>query len=91
MWVDTVLRPGSDVECVQGKHNAPSSSNAFAAEEDSRRSWTEHFLYLVTLARKNGLNEQFIVENIVKYAAPKLQLALLARYNPHRQDYLQHA
>ena len=36
-------------------------------------------------------NEQLFVENIVKYAAPDLKIALMVRYNLHRQDYMQHS
>jgi len=32
-----------------------------------------------------------VLDSVVKYSCPELRDVLLARYNPHRQDYLKQA
>ncbi|KAJ0392444.1 hypothetical protein ATCC90586_011206 [Pythium insidiosum] len=63
----------------------------FASEKDKSRSWNQHLLYLIALCRESGSHERLVVENIVKYAAPHMKIALMVRYQPHRTDYLTHA
>ena len=40
---------------------------------------------------KNESHERRVVENIVKYAAPHLKIAMMVQYQPSRTDYLNHA
>ena len=59
----------------------------FTAKKESKRSWPEHYLYLVVVSDA----EQQVLDNIVRYAASELSTILMAKYQTHRIDYLVHA
>nr|CCA20947.1 conserved hypothetical protein [Albugo laibachii Nc14] len=62
----------------------------FASEKDKSRSWNQHLLYLIALCQESESHERLVVENIVKYAAPHLKIAMMVRYQPSCTDYLTH-
>ena len=63
----------------------------FLAPKDPKRSWAEHYMYLVAVSEAAGGKDDMVVENIVKYASPSLRSVLMSRYNPRRFDFLAHA
>uniref|UniRef100_M4BE92 RxLR effector candidate protein n=1 Tax=Hyaloperonospora arabidopsidis (strain Emoy2) TaxID=559515 RepID=M4BE92_HYAAE len=62
----------------------------FASEMDTSRSWNQHHFYLIALCQERESHERLVVENIVKYAAPHLKIAMMVRYQPSRMHYLTH-
>ncbi|CAI5725772.1 unnamed protein product [Peronospora destructor] len=63
----------------------------FTTKKDDKRSWSEHYLYLVAVSDAAGGAEQQVLDNIVRYASPELSTILMAKYETHRVDYLVHA
>uniref|UniRef100_A0AAV1TSE8 Uncharacterized protein n=1 Tax=Peronospora matthiolae TaxID=2874970 RepID=A0AAV1TSE8_9STRA len=63
----------------------------FASEKEKSRSWNQHLSYLIALCQESESHERLVVENIVKYTAPHLKIAMMVRYQPSRTDYLTHA
>ncbi|CAI5747548.1 unnamed protein product [Peronospora destructor] len=63
----------------------------YGAKKDSSRSWTEHLLYLTALMHSSETSEKLVLESVVKYAAPRMKVAIMGRYDPGRADYLHHA
>lgn len=59
--------------------------------KDTKRSWKEHYLYLIAVSEAIGGAPDLVLENIVTHAAPHLGQALMGKYQPRRTDYLQHA
>ena len=59
--------------------------------KDPRRSWPEHLLYLVAVAKAGNLSEDMVLESVVLNASHELKTALMAKYDAKRQDYLRHA
>ncbi|KAE9174481.1 hypothetical protein PF004_g26649 [Phytophthora fragariae] len=64
----------------------------FTAPKDAKRSWPEHYMYLVTISEATGSSADYLVlNNIVQYASPQLRTVLMAKVDQSRTDYLQHA
>ena len=63
----------------------------FTTKKENKRSWPEHYLYLVDISDAAGGVEQQVLDNIVRYASPELSTILMAKYDTHRMDYLVHA
>lgn len=49
----------------------------FLSEKDKSRLCNKHLLYLIALCQKSESHEQLVVENILKYAAPHLKIAMM--------------
>ena len=62
----------------------------FTTKKDVKRSWSEHYLYLVAFSDAVGDAEQQVLDNIVRYASPDLSTILMAKYETHRVNYLEH-
>ena len=63
----------------------------FTTKKENKRSWPEHYLYLVTVSDAAGGAEQQVLDSIVRYASPELSTILMAKYDTHHMDYLVHA
>ncbi|GMF42895.1 unnamed protein product [Phytophthora fragariaefolia] len=62
------------------------------APKDAKRSWPEHYMYLVAISEATGSSADYLVlNNIVQYASPHLRTVLMAKVDQSRTDYLQHA
>ena len=59
------------------------------APKSSKRSWTEHYLYLVAVSEAGADN--LVQDNIVHYADPSMRVSMLARLDLTRIDYLRQA
>ena len=60
----------------------------FTAPKSAKRSWTEHYLYLVAVSEACGGADNLVQDNIVHYADPAMRVSMLARLNLMRTDYL---
>ena len=68
------------------------SMNILTARKYPKRSWPEHFLYLVAVYDTcGGGAEAQVLDNIVHYASSDLRTVLMARYNNGRYDHLRQA
>ena len=67
------------------------SMKIFTAPESSKRSWTEHYLYLVAVSETRGGADNLVQDDIVHYADPSMRVSMLARLNLARIDYLRQA
>ena len=67
------------------------SIKIFTAPKSSKRSWTEHYLYLVAVSKACGGADNLVQDNIVDYADPNMRVSMLARLNLTRIDYLRQA
>ncbi|TDH70796.1 hypothetical protein CCR75_001146 [Bremia lactucae] len=67
------------------------ASALFTEAKITSRTWPQHLLYLMHLARVSDSSERLIVNNIVKYAAPHLKHMLMIRFNSNRFDYIAHS
>ena len=67
------------------------SMQIFTAPKSSKRSWTEHYLYLVAVSEACGGADNLVQDNIVHYADPSMRVSMLARLNLTRIDYLRQA
>ena len=63
----------------------------FTITKENKRSWPEHYLFLVAVSDAAGGAEQQVLYNIVRYASPELSTILMAKYDTHRMDYMVHA
>nr|CCA26408.1 conserved hypothetical protein [Albugo laibachii Nc14] len=64
----------------------------FTKPKDQKKSWTEHFLYLVAVAEVSGGDAEYMVlQNIVQYASEDMRVVLMAKVDAHRTNYLQQA
>eukprot|EP00644_Phytophthora_capsici_P019004 jgi/Phyca11/133376/e_gw1.431.5.1 len=62
----------------------------FTMPKDPRRSWPEHYMYLVAVSEASGNSAEYLVlNNIVQYASADLRTVLMV--DGTRMDYLQHA
>ena len=64
------------------------SMKLFTAPKSAKRSWTEHYLYLVAVSEACGGADNLVQDNIVHYADPAMRVSMLARLNLMRTDYL---
>jgi hypothetical protein len=67
------------------------SMKMFTAPKSAKRSWTEHYLYLVAVSEACGGVENLMLDNIVHYAEPGMRVSMLLRLNLSRTDYLRQA
>lgn len=67
------------------------SMKIFTAPKNPKRSWTEHYLYLVAVSEACGGADNLVQDNIVHYADPSMRVSMLARLNLTRIDYLRQA
>jgi hypothetical protein len=64
----------------------------FTAPKDFKRSWPEHYMYLVAISEACGGGADYLVlNNIVQYASVDLRTVLMAKVDGTRVDYLQQA
>ena len=70
---------------------ASQSMKLFTVKKDPKRSWPEHYLYLVAVSDVCGGADAQVLDNIVNYASTKLHTVLMAKYNGSRPDYLAQA
>ncbi|OWZ17990.1 hypothetical protein PHMEG_0007990, partial [Phytophthora megakarya] len=64
----------------------------FTATKDPKRSWPEHYMYLVAISEACGNSADYLVlDNIVQYASADLRTVLTAKVDGSRTDYLLHA
>ena len=70
---------------------AAQAMKLFTTKKENKRSWPEHYLYLVAVSDAAGGAEQQVLDNIVMYASLELSTILMAKYDTHRADYLMHA
>ena len=71
---------------------ASQSMKLFTARKEPKRSWPEHFLYLVAVCDAcGGGAEVQVLDNIVHYASSELSTVLMARYNKGRYNHLRQA
>ena len=52
----------------------------FTKKKDNKRSWPEHYLYLVAVSDAAGGAEQQVLDNIVRYASPELSTIMMTKY-----------
>ncbi|GAB9476474.1 unnamed protein product [Globisporangium polare] len=67
------------------------STKLLTAKKNPKRSWPEHFLYLVAVSDATAGAETPVLENIVQYASLELRHVTVAKYDHNRIDYLCHA
>ena len=70
---------------------ASQSIQLFSARKDPKRSWPEHYLYLVAVSDACGGADQQVLDNIVHYASTELSTVLMAKYDNSRADFLRQA
>ncbi|POM68328.1 Integrase catalytic core protein [Phytophthora palmivora] len=64
----------------------------FTAPKDTKRTWPEHYMYLVAISEATGGGADYLVlNNVVQYASADLRTALMAKVDSTRTDYLAHA
>ncbi|KAJ8535207.1 hypothetical protein ON010_g13531 [Phytophthora cinnamomi] len=64
----------------------------FTTQKDPKRTWPEHYMYLVTISEACGGGADYLVlNNIVQYASLNLRMVLMAKVDGTRTDYLQQA
>ncbi|KAG3011343.1 hypothetical protein PC121_g15728 [Phytophthora cactorum] len=63
----------------------------FTAPKSAKRSWTEHYLYLVAVSEACGGADNLVLANIVHYADSVIRVSMLSRLNLARTDYLRQA
>ncbi|GMF18948.1 unnamed protein product [Phytophthora fragariaefolia] len=60
------------------------------ASKDPKRTWPEHYMYLVAISEACGGGADYLVlNNIVQYASADLRTVLMAKVDGTRTDYLQ--
>ena len=96
--VDTWWLEQRTLDYVMGRMLATKTSitaaqamKLFAQRKDSKRTWPEHFLYLVAVDDARGGADTLVLDNIVIHASADLDLVLKAKYDPNRTDILRHA
>ena len=70
---------------------ASQAMKLFRAEKEARRTWAEHFLYMVAVSDARGGADSLVLDNIVHHASPELMNVMRAKYKPTRVDVLRHA
>ncbi|POM80123.1 Mitochondrial Carrier (MC) Family, partial [Phytophthora palmivora] len=64
----------------------------FTAPKDSKRTWPEHYMYLVAVSEATGGGADYLVlNNVVQYASADLRTVLMAKVDSARTDSLAHA
>ncbi|OWZ04948.1 hypothetical protein PHMEG_00023061 [Phytophthora megakarya] len=74
-------------------HITPAMGMAlFVQPKESKRTWAEHFMYLVAISDATGGGADYMVlNNIVEYASEEMKLVLKAKVDNSRTDYLRQA
>ena len=67
------------------------SMKIFTSPKSFKRSWMEHYMYLVAVSDACGGTDNLVQDNILHYADPSLRVSMLARLNLTRIDYLRQA
>ena len=70
---------------------AAQALDLFTTKKEGKRSWSEHYLYLIAVSDAAGGTEQQVLNNIVRFASPHLSTILMAKYETQRVDYQVHA
>uniref|UniRef100_A0AAV1UQE0 CCHC-type domain-containing protein n=1 Tax=Peronospora matthiolae TaxID=2874970 RepID=A0AAV1UQE0_9STRA len=70
---------------------ASQAMRLFTAKKDSKRTWPEHYLYLVAVSDACGGADSNVLDNIVRYASAELSTVLMVKYDTSRADHLAHA
>ena len=70
---------------------ASQAMKLFMQKKDSKRTWAEHYLYMVAVSDESGGADSLVLDNIVHHASPELMNVMRAKYDPTRVDYLRHA
>ncbi|OWZ02905.1 hypothetical protein PHMEG_00025456 [Phytophthora megakarya] len=64
----------------------------FVEPKSSKRSWPEHYMYLLAVLDACGtLSDYMVLDSIVQYAVPSMKVVLMAKVDGTRMDHLQHA
>ncbi|OWZ16109.1 Pol Polyprotein [Phytophthora megakarya] len=64
----------------------------FVQPKESKRTWAEHFMYLVAISDASGGGADYMVfNNIVGYASEEMKLVLKAKVDNSRTDYVRQA
>ncbi|CAI5733954.1 unnamed protein product [Hyaloperonospora brassicae] len=63
----------------------------FLAKKEARRTWVEHYLYMVAVSDARGGADSLVLDKIVHHASPELMNVMRAKYDPCRVDYMRHA
>ncbi|GMG14877.1 unnamed protein product [Phytophthora fragariaefolia] len=62
----------------------------FTASKDPKRTWPEHYMYLVAISEACGGGADYLVlNNIVQFASADLRTVLMTKVDGTRTDYLQ--
>nr|CCA27370.1 conserved hypothetical protein [Albugo laibachii Nc14] len=89
---DPSICDGKMLEAFEAHINPAQSMLLFTKPKKPKKTWTEHFLYLVSVAEvSGGAAEYMVLNNIVQYASEGMRVALMAKVDAHRTDYLQQA
>ena len=67
------------------------SMKIFTAPKSPKRSWTDHYLYLVAVSEACGGADNMVQDNIVHYADHSMRESMLERLNFTCIDYLRQA
>uniref|UniRef100_A0AAV1UMW7 Uncharacterized protein n=1 Tax=Peronospora matthiolae TaxID=2874970 RepID=A0AAV1UMW7_9STRA len=70
---------------------ASQAMKLFMTRKEVRRTWAEHFLYMVAVSDARGGADSLVLDNIVHHTSPDLMNVMRAKYDPTRSDYLRHA
>ncbi|POM67044.1 LOW QUALITY PROTEIN: Putative retroelement [Phytophthora palmivora] len=64
----------------------------FTAPKDPKRTWPEHYMYLVAVSEATGGGVDYLVlNNVVQYASADLRTVFMAKADSTRTGYLAHA
>ena len=70
---------------------ADQSMRLFMTKKEPRRTWAEHFLFMVAVRDPRGGADSLVLDNIVHHASPVLINVMRTKYDPTRSDYMRHA
>ncbi|ETI33971.1 hypothetical protein F443_19412 [Phytophthora nicotianae P1569] len=73
------------------KITAAQSMKMFTAPRSAKRSWIEHYLYLVAVSESCGDADNLVLDNIVYNADPAMRVSMFSRLNLARTNYLRQA
>lgn len=57
------------------------------SRKDPKRSWPEHYLYLVSVIDACGGTESLVLDSVLQYASSELRTVMMAKYGHTRTDY----
>uniref|UniRef100_A0AAV1VB08 DDE-1 domain-containing protein n=1 Tax=Peronospora matthiolae TaxID=2874970 RepID=A0AAV1VB08_9STRA len=63
----------------------------FMTKKEAKRTWLEHFLYMLAVSDARGRANSLVLDNIVHHASPELMNVMRAKYGPTQSDFLHHA